>query len=297
MVQAVALSADQITAHVKGRFNFSVEKFPLRGPDNMKTPFYGLFRSDTLETVGEPVSARYVAHQTEDVLAIAEAASQAFDGIADVRCHFRDGHYLIIQPTKEKRLNVFGTKDAIFPRVMIRAGYDATAFRATLGMYRDACKNLMRLKTVTEATYSVRHVAGMRSQMNVMVKQFQAIGSAWDIVQERVLAMEARRVNLQEVLTVLFGEPEVGASARTVSMHKARMDAITTRVAMERITTGRGSMGSGIVTGWEAYNGIQGWVQHTKTRRNGVSIFDRVILADSDPLVDQAEKWILAGAA
>lgn len=296
MSQSVAMSADQITAHVKGRFNFTVDKFPLRGPDNMRTPFYGLFRSDTQETVGEPVSERYVAHQTDDVVAIVDAASQAFDGIADVRCHFRDGHYLVIQPTKQNRLDVFGTKDSVFPRVMVRAGYDATAFRASLGMYRDACRNLMRLKTVSEASYSVRHVLGMRSSMDVMIKQFQAIGSAWDIVQERVLAMESTKINLKDLLVELFGEPEFGASPRTVSMHKSRMDAIVGRIFSERVAVDRGSMGSGIVTGWEAYNGVQGWVQHTKTRRNNLGAFDRVILADEDPIVDRAERLILAGA-
>ena len=36
---------------VAEKFNFSVDKFRLSGPDNMNTPFFGLFRSDTMRVV------------------------------------------------------------------------------------------------------------------------------------------------------------------------------------------------------------------------------------------------------
>ena len=37
---------------IKSEFDFEVNKFPLSGPDNMKTPFYGLFRSDDMSAIG-----------------------------------------------------------------------------------------------------------------------------------------------------------------------------------------------------------------------------------------------------
>ena len=40
---------------VRDTFNFTVDKFPLSGPDGMKTPFYGLFRSDNCQSVGTAV--------------------------------------------------------------------------------------------------------------------------------------------------------------------------------------------------------------------------------------------------
>lgn len=292
VVSFAPMSAESISSHVRGKFNFSVNKFPLRGPDNMHTPFYGLFRSDTMEVVGQAVSARYAAHQTEDVLAIVDAAAKAFDGITDVRCHFNDGHYLILQPTRQHRLDVFGTKDSIFPRIMIRAGYDAMAFRATLGMYRDTCRNMMRLKTVKSATYAVRHVVGMQDQMDIMVKNFQQIGDSWDLVVEKVMQMESVKVNLRSLLEQLFGQPNA-ASQQSVSRHASRIDAIVARVMAERAIVGRDNS-NGAVTGWEAYNGIQGYVQHEKTRRGNPNAFDRVILADLDPIVDEAESLILA---
>ena len=63
---------------VQNTFDFSVDKFPLYGPDNMPTPHFGLFRSDNSECVGKSVSARYVPHNTDDILAITEAAAEAF---------------------------------------------------------------------------------------------------------------------------------------------------------------------------------------------------------------------------
>lgn len=291
----VPMSADAIVSHVKSRFNFTVDKFPLAGPDSMRTPFYGLFRSDTMEVVGEPVSARYEAHQTDDVLAIVEAAAVAFEGVADVRCHFNDGHHLIIQPAKQHRLDVFGTEDSVWPRIFVRAGYDASAFRASLGMYRDACKNLMRIKAVTEATYCVRHVVGLRDNMDAMIRQFQAIGSAWNLVCEKVLAMESVKVNLKDILTDLFGEVETQEGrSRTIAIN--RLESICNRIWQERSISGRRSMGPNVVSGWEVYNGVQGWVQHDKTRRGCSTIFDRVILADADPIVSRTEELVLAAA-
>jgi hypothetical protein len=37
---------------VRDTFNFTVGKYPLSAPDNMKTPWYGLFREDTCKVVG-----------------------------------------------------------------------------------------------------------------------------------------------------------------------------------------------------------------------------------------------------
>ena len=43
---------------VADKFSFSVDKFPLYGPDNMATPHFGLFKSDDGECVGKTVAAR-----------------------------------------------------------------------------------------------------------------------------------------------------------------------------------------------------------------------------------------------
>ena len=96
------MNATLIGETVRNEFGFSVDKFPLSGPDGLRTPHYGLFRSDTGACIGRnSVSGRYVPHTTDDVLALVEAAGSTFGGVQDVRCFFRHGHYIAVQPTKE----------------------------------------------------------------------------------------------------------------------------------------------------------------------------------------------------
>ena len=77
----MTMTTQTISEIVAEKFNFSVDKFPLSGPDNMKTPFYGLFRSDTLDVVHDAsVTARYIPHTTDDVVALTEAAQTVFEG-------------------------------------------------------------------------------------------------------------------------------------------------------------------------------------------------------------------------
>ena len=93
-------TTDNALETVQNTFNFSVDKFPLYGPDNMPTPHFGLFRSDNSECVGKSVSARYVPHNTDDILAITEAAAEAF-----VESICRNlGHIFRLGPMKEVAL-------------------------------------------------------------------------------------------------------------------------------------------------------------------------------------------------
>ena len=123
---------------VKAAFPFSVDKYPLSGPDGMRTDLYGLFRSDNAEHVGKPCSKNYVPHQSDDVVALVEAAGQAFEGLGETRCTFKNAHHVCVSPSLEDRRAIFGTADNIFPRFMIRGGYDGRGFLATMGFYRDA---------------------------------------------------------------------------------------------------------------------------------------------------------------
>lgn len=132
---------------VRAAFPFEVQKFRLSGPDGLTTPHYGLFRSDDARCVGVAVRKGYEPHTTDDVCALVEAASTAFDSQCKVNCYFADGHFVTVAPGDEYRRNIFGTKDNIWPRMIIRAGYDGRAFRADCGFYRDACRNLAMIRS------------------------------------------------------------------------------------------------------------------------------------------------------
>jgi hypothetical protein len=48
------------------------------------------------------------------------------------------------------------------------------------------------------------------------------------------------------------------------------------------------------VSAWEAYNAIQGYVQHDATRKGNPSDFARIISAANDQAVKKAESLVLA---
>ena len=279
---------------VKSKFDFSIEKFPLSGPDGLKTPVYGLFRSDSGEYVGRPCSKHYVAHQTDDVMALVESASEAFDGIGSLQCHFRDGHYVSIAPSKDERRAIFGTADNIFPRFIVNAGYDGRAFSATVGFYRDACSNLAMMRQVSGTTVSIRHNSNLREKMDDLIQTFSTLRESWATLADVAAELQTHQVRMADFLDQVYGQPNEN-SKNSVTRHKNRTEAIFRRLSRERFTTGRGSMDSEFnVSAWEGFNVIQGYVQHDATRKGNPSDFARIISAANDPAVKKAESLVLA---
>lgn len=288
------LSSD-IVGKVQGAFNFTVDKFPLAGPDGLRTPWYGLFRSDSNSVVGKgSVTGRYQPHQTDDVLALVEASSAAFDGVGDVRCYFRNGHYVAIQPTVEHRRAIFGTSDNVFPRVIINAGYDGKCFRASMGYYRDLCRNMAIMRSVSGTSVCIRHTNGLRRKMDDLIEQFSVLKEGWSTLTAVIESMEARRVNMVEFLNAVYGEPDTN-SKRAVTMHRNRTESIFRRLTSERLRSGRPTLENDwMVSGWEAFNAVQGYVQWDSRRHGNVSELGRIVMAANDPAVARAEELALS---
>lgn len=285
---------NNVAMRVRSEFGFSVDKFPLTGPDGMRTPHYGLFRSDNGECVGRnSVSGKYVPHTTEDVLTLVDAAGQAFDGVADVRCYFRHGHYVAVQPTREHRQSIYGSRDNVFPRLIIDAPYGgAGAFDCTLGFYRDMCRNMAILRRVSGTNVSIRHTSGLRDQMTELVTAFSQLEASWSNLATVMRNMEERRVRLASFLAAIYGEPD-DREGRSLTIHKNRTEAIVSRLLRERAIAGREPLGSdGIVTGWEAFNAVQGYTQHDATRRGNPSEMARIVRAMNDGHVARAERMV-----
>jgi hypothetical protein len=287
-------TAIEIVETVRAAFNFSVDKFPLSGPEGMRTPHYGLFRSDNGACVGNACKARYTPHTTDDIVALVEACSTAFDGIGQVRCHFDDGHYVSIAPSKDYRLKVFGERDNVFPRVIIRAGYDGRAFLASVGLYRDLCRNLMRLNCVKGAVATIRHTSQLRGKMDELIVSFSSLRDSWQNVIAMVQNMESRPVALADFLRQVYGEPS-SDTGRGATRHKNRTEAIFRRVMKERLLSGRGDMGRDfMVSAWEAFNAVQGYVQHDAVRHGSPSDLERALASLDDPAVRRAEEILAA---
>ena len=278
----------------KSMFDFSVDKFPLSGPDGLKTPLYGLFRSDTMDYVGKPCSKHYVAHQSDDVLALVESAGEAFEGVGDVQCHFRDGHYVSIAPSRDQRRAIYGTSDNIFPRFIVNAGYDGRAFSAIMGFYRDACSNLAMMRQIEGTSVSIRHGSGLREKMDDLIQTFSVLRESWATLGDVIAELQTREVRMADFLDQIYEQPAED-SKRGKTVHKNRTEAIFRRLSRERFTTGRGTMDSQFnVSAWEAYNAVQGYVQHDATRKGSPSDFARIIQASNDSAVKKAESLALA---
>jgi hypothetical protein len=279
---------------VRNTFNFSVDKFPLSF-DGMKTPYYGLFKSDDNSCLNA-VSDRYLPHTTDDVVVLTEAAEAAFDGDVSVKCHWRNGHNVIIEPSKDHRKAIYGTADNIFPRMIISAGYDDKPFRASLGMFRDACLNLARLKQVSGTSVSIRHTQSLRPRLNELIDVFSGLKEGWKSVTETVAEMENRQVSLVSFLDAVYPLAS-DATPRSVTIHKNRTEAIVKRVMSECYRTGRTFGADFMVSRFMAYNSVQGYVQHVQRAGKGgnrMSRMDQTLMALEDPAVDRAEALAIA---
>jgi len=303
------VSASDVSSEVRSAFDFSVDKFPLFGPENMKTDQYGLFRSDTGYIEGvKSISGRYVPHTTDDVCALVEAASEAFNGEIECKTHFSKGHYVSVNPTREDRVSIYGTDDNIFPRIMIRGGFDGKGFKATMGYYRDACLNFAMLRRVSGCTESIRHTSGLRSQMDTLIAKFEELKHGWENLVDTAHQMQSREVNLADFVNETFADrrpsveevalADTGKAVRGVTTWTNMTTAIMDRVIGEREDTGRPTFVKGgvkIVSAWEAFNAVQGYVQHDAQAKTGFkSNFARILRAANDTHVSIAEKIALA---
>jgi hypothetical protein len=271
-------TSQNIAARVEASFPFRVEKFPLAGPDNMPTDLYGLWRvgADGMEHVGNAVKRGYEPHQTDDVVALVEAASQVF-GESNLRCSWRQGHHVIIEPTQDQRRAIYGTDDCIFPRVYISAGYGGKPFSGSLGFYRDACRNLAMLRSVSSVSFSVKHTNKLRRCMGELVDSFGRIAESWPAVVAAAQQMERQRCSIESFLGQIYGLPE-GASDRTAGNYEKKINRIISRIAKERLKLGR-DMGDDTDTasGWELFNAVQGYEQHDARRKGQPSDMDRIV--------------------
>lgn len=288
---------------VETKFNFTVDKFPLSGPDGMQTGWYGLWRSDNLKApIGQgSVTSRYKPHQTADVVALVKAAGEVLDGNLKVTCHFDNGHYVSVMPSNAQRLAIYGTKDNIFPRFLVRAGYDGQAFTASMGMYRDACKNLSILKSCGQAIHQkIRHTESLTDRIEELVRQFRSLASSWSRVEQVATQMQSVQVDLAQFLGQVYPLAE-DASQRSRTIANNRIESIFRRVIRERQLTERPELrednGKWMVSGWEAYNAVQGYTQHDKSRNGKPDDFSRMLLALNDQAVAKAESLVMAMAS
>jgi hypothetical protein len=284
------MTTKTICDRVRDAFPFSVDKFRLTGPDNLKTPHYGLFRSDSLECVGNAVSSGYVPHNTLHVCQLVEAAQDAFQTDCEITTTWKDGHVVIMRPSNVQRLAVFGT-DTVWPRLSINAGYGGSAFSASLGFYRDVCRNLAMFRQVRGTSVSIRHTESFNSKHEKLVDKFSQLLSAWNNVTEKIETMSQKQVVISEVLRDMY--PETNDMTKRAQTNRGNeISAIVGRIIDERSKLGLGPIVNQTVSAWELFNGVQGYVQHNARRRGDVTPIDRALASWDDRRVTRIEELL-----
>lgn len=281
---------------IREQFPFSVDKLPLRGPEGLATPHYGLFRSDTMECVGNAVRRGYEPHTNLDVTCLVDAAAAGFDDDVQPRitCLWRGGHYVSIAPSNRYRATIFGTDDNIFPRFLVSAGYGSSAFTASLGLYRDVCSNLQMITLAGESiSAKIRHTKSLPNRVDELVKTFRALANKWHKVVDTANEMQSRSLVLRDYVEEIFPQPR-NASDRTRRSYSRRFAAIQSRILRERMATGNNSHALNTVTAWEAFQGVQGYVQHDQRRNGRPTRFERAAIALEDTNVTKALQLALA---
>jgi len=87
------------------------------------------------------------------------------------------------------------------------------------------------------------------------------------------------------------------AAGRTITTHERQVDRIVRRIIRERMQTGRPELdlrGPVQLSAWEAFNGVQGYVQHDAPRRGRPNDFGRMIAALDDSAVRRAMELALS---
>lgn len=277
-----------IKDQIDREFPFTVDKFPLSGPDGMKTDLYGCFRSDTCENVGGAVKKNYLCHTLDDMKALAIAGMTGFDG-AQLRCSWNRGHCLIIEPTKEYRRAVYGTQDAIFPRAIIKAGFGGLkGVDGFAGLHRDACLNLMRLRVAGKVVrMKIKHTTGLMDKINSLVQEFQRLLQSWNGIVDQAVEMNSRELDFRSFIREVYPMPEA-PTPRQIVTYDDRILAVIRRVEKERKGFGRLNSSLAKATAWEAYNAIQGYEQHDARRHGRMDYYQRAFLAMETPAVDRA---------
>jgi len=279
-------------------FPFSVDKFPISFPDNIKAPFFGLLRSDGVPVGKTSVGEGYVPHSLEDVAALVESSKAAFADVEgetefEFECFWNDGHIVNVMPGVDFRREI-ARNDSVYPKLSIRAGYDGSCFEATLGMFREACTNLMFPKLVSGTTVKIRHTKSLPDRLEELNARFRRMRAGWDGIVAEAREMDEREVRVSEILRAVYGDVPEGASNTVAKNHHDRTEAIVNRLFDERDRLGRADLGKDIATGWEVFNAVQGWEQHERRRNSKPSDFERAVLAAAEDSVRDVERLVLA---
>jgi hypothetical protein len=133
--------------------------------------------------------------------------------------------------------------------------------------------------------------------MNSLISTFNVLKESWAGLTDVIQNLQSVDVQMADFLESIYSTPDADASKRGVTVHRERTEAIFRRLQAERFRTGRQAMSPSddfTVSAWEAFNAVQGYVQHDAQSKKGFkSDFDRILRASRDANVRKAESLVL----
>lgn len=304
------------TSKIREEFNFEVTKEPVvwaekaeydddgvcTNAKDLATGLYVLKRSDrsgVAARVGkQSVTEQYHPHTTDDVVALGEAAQAVF-GDLEVECFFKDGQYVIAQPTAAERRQIHGTADSIWQRIVIKASYDMEAFKAAIGFHRDACSNLVMIECVAGVSASIQHRSNLREDMDKLIANFEMLKDGWEGIVDKIQKWATVNISLEEFLKRFLGEePEwkdkdAGVSGRKRTVWLNKRDRIIERIDEDRRALGQPTLlARPAVNAWEVYNAAQGYIQHDTTMKGKPGSLERACRSIGDKRIRKIENIV-----
>ena len=270
---------------------------------------YELLRSDTGETVHpNSVKGVYEPHQLKHVIALVESAAGLFasgDEVPDMKCHWDNGHIVSLVPGQEYRQSIFGEEDGIFPRCLIKAGYDGTCFEVSVGFYRDLCRNMSMLSSVKAARVKIKHTHALNGKLELLTEDLDSLRGSWKEIIRTMQMMEGVKIDLFNALRATLGKREEVKEGASRTIFSQTWDGIVDRIRREAQRSGRSPVGRcsslnvtgtdhPTVTGYQFYQGVQGYYQWEGRRHSKPSDYQRMLLALDNKTVAKAERYVLA---
>jgi hypothetical protein len=136
-------------------------------------------------------------------------------------------------------------------------------------------------------------MSGLLPGIGKLTETFEKLGESWEKVSKYALAMEKKSVKLSSLLTEVFGEPEK-ETGRGATIHKNRTELIVNRVLLERSLSNREqiNVNEGEISLWEAYNAVQGYIQHDSCRHGNQTEMSRIVSSFSSIHLNKVESIV-----
>ena len=252
---------------------------------------YRLYRSDTGQAVGNPVSESYQVHTRDDIIALTTTAIESLGTDAQLKMHWNDGHFIAVAPNKDAQIKC-AVDNTLFKRIIVNGRYGGlSTLTGVAGLYRHRCTNLMMIQSVQSARMSIRHTANLPNRVNDLLMQFNTLNQSWELSSHKIEKMHRNEVNLGSYIDQVWEIDRDEDKPSTRADNRAR--AIATRWNNEQENPRPTNHAPHITTNaWEAFNAVQGHIQHngSQTTHNLARAFKTL----DAPRVKRAEVLALA---